>query len=129
MIINVTGGSDLSLVEVSEASTIIHEAAHEEANIIFGAVIDPTLDGQVKITVIATGFDRPGARAVVPGSAGHTPVDLGNYTSWLNGDGASRLTIARRHGVGVAAPAVGGAAGPDHRLGRRASTAAAAAER
>ena len=107
VIINVTGGSDLSLVEVHEASTIIHEAAHEEANIIFGAVIDPTLDGQVKLTVIATGFDRPGARAVVPGSAGHTPVDLGNYTSWMNGDGASRLTIARRHGVGVAAPAVG----------------------
>jgi hypothetical protein len=45
---------------------------------------------------------------VVPGSAGHTPVDLGNYTSWLNGNGAaSRLTIARRHGVGVAAPAAG----------------------
>ncbi|MCU0249259.1 MAG: cell division protein FtsZ [Vicinamibacterales bacterium] len=108
VIINVTGGSDLSLVEVHEASTIIHEAAHEEANIIFGAVIDPRLDGQVKLTVIATGFDRPGARAVVPGSAGHTPVDLGNYTSWLNGEGAaSRLTIARRHGVAVAAPAAG----------------------
>ena len=105
VIINVTGGSDLSLVEVHEASTIIHEAAHEEANIIFGAVIDPRLDGQVKLTVIATGFDRPGSKAVVPGSAVHTPVDLGNYTSWLNGEGASRLTIARRHGVGVAAPA------------------------
>jgi cell division protein FtsZ len=105
VIINVTGGSDLSLVEVHEASTIIHEAAHEEANIIFGAVIDPRLDGHVKLTVIATGFDRPGARAVVPGSGGHTPVDLGNYTSWLGGEGTSRLTIARRHGVGVVAPA------------------------
>jgi cell division protein FtsZ len=107
VIINVTGGSDLSLAEVHEASTVIHEAAHEEANIIFGAVIDPRLDGQVKITVIATGFDRPGARAVVPGSASHTPVDLGNYTSWLGGDGTSRLTIARRHGVGVVAPPAG----------------------
>jgi cell division protein FtsZ len=107
VIINVTGGSDLSLVEVHEASTIIHEAAHEEANIIFGAVIDPRLEGQVKLTVIATGFDRPGARAVVPGSAGQTPVDLSNYTSWLGGDGASRLTIARRHGIGVVAPAAG----------------------
>ncbi len=50
---------------------------------------------------------RPARRskAVVPGNAGHTPVDLGNYTSWLNGEGASRVTIARRHGVGVAAPA------------------------
>jgi len=105
VIINVTGGQDLSLVEVHEASTIIHEAAHEEANIIFGAVIDPRLEGQVKLTVIATGFDRPGARAVVPGSASHTPVDLSNYTSWLGGEGASRLTITRRHGVGVVAPA------------------------
>jgi cell division protein FtsZ len=102
----VTGGSDLSLGEVHEASTIIHEAAHEEANIIFGAVIDSRLEGQVKLTVIATGFDRPGARGVIPGATGRTPVDLSNYTTWLNGDGTpSRLTIARRHGVGVAAPA------------------------
>jgi hypothetical protein len=61
----------------------------------------------VKLPVIATGFDRPGARAVVPGSGLHTPVDLSNYTSWLGGEGASRLTIARRHGVGVVAPAAG----------------------
>ena len=62
MIINVTGGPDLSLVEVSEASAIIQEAAHEEANIIFGAVVDPRMEGKVKITVIATGFDRPTPR-------------------------------------------------------------------
>ena len=106
VIINITGGSDLSLAEVHEASTIIHEAAHEEANIIFGAVIDPKLDGEVKITVIATGFDREGARNVVPGNAAQTPVDLGAYTSWLSGENAgSRISIARRHGVGVAATA------------------------
>ena len=61
VIINVTGGPDLSLIEVSEASAIIQEAAHEEANIIFGAVVDPKMAGKVKITVIATGFDRPAA--------------------------------------------------------------------
>ena len=61
VIINVTGGPDLSLVEVSEASSIVQEAADEDANIIFGAVIDPALKGKVKITVIATGF---GAQAV-----------------------------------------------------------------
>jgi hypothetical protein len=45
---------------------------------------------------------------VVPGGAAQTPVDLANYTSWLNGErAASRLTIARRHGVGVAAPSAG----------------------
>src|SRR3954465_3324485 len=64
VIINVTGGPDLSLVEVSEASSIVQEAAHEDANIIFGAVIDPTLKGKVKITVIATGFDpHPNVRS------------------------------------------------------------------
>src|SRR5215218_5162382 len=56
VIINVTGGPDLSLVEVSEASCIVQEAADEDANIIFGAVVDPALKGKVKITVIATGF-------------------------------------------------------------------------
>ena len=58
VIINVTGGPDLSLVEVNEASSVIQEAAHEDANIIFGAVVEPNLVGKVKITVIATGFDR-----------------------------------------------------------------------
>src|SRR5687767_6500788 len=62
VIINVTGGPDLSLMEVNEASCVIQEAAHEDANIIFGAVVDPKLAGKVKITVIATGFDR-GARS------------------------------------------------------------------
>jgi len=80
VIINITGGRDLSLIEVNEASTIIQEAAHEEANIIFGAVIDPALQGRVKITVIATGFDRVAAR--VPGASGsQTPVDLNHYTT------------------------------------------------
>ncbi len=57
VIINVTGGHDMSLMEVNEASLLIQEAAHEDANIIFGAVVDPNLDGRVKVTVIATGFD------------------------------------------------------------------------
>ncbi len=58
IIINVTGGSDLSLYEVNEASTLITEAASEDAEIIFGAVIDPTLNDEVRVTVIATGFAR-----------------------------------------------------------------------
>jgi cell division protein FtsZ len=109
VIINITGGPDLSLVEVDEASSIIHQAAHEEANIIFGAVVDPRLEGRVKITVIATGFDRAGARRVIPGTASQTPVDLNNYTIYLRGRGEAaeagggRITLARRHGVGVTA--------------------------
>jgi cell division protein FtsZ len=58
VLINITGGLDLTLYEVNEASSIIREAADEEANIIFGAVIDETMRDEMKITVIATGFDR-----------------------------------------------------------------------
>ncbi|PYR92944.1 MAG: cell division protein FtsZ [Acidobacteria bacterium] len=109
VIINVTGGTDLSLVEVSEASAIIQEAAHEEANIIFGAVVDPKMEGKVKITVIATGFDRPIVAKQVSASAAQTPVDLQNYTSWRNepveapkvaaavaGGGGARMSFSRR---------------------------------
>src|SRR5882724_3577009 len=58
ILINFTGGSDLSLHEVEEAARIVQEAAHEEAHIIFGAVIDPSLQDEVRITVIATGFSE-----------------------------------------------------------------------
>ncbi|MGH2435974.1 MAG: cell division protein FtsZ, partial [bacterium] len=57
VLINVTGGLDLGLVEVSEAAQIVRDAADPDANIIFGAVIDDKVDGEVRITVIATGFD------------------------------------------------------------------------
>jgi cell division protein FtsZ len=56
ILINITGSSSLKLSEVNEASTIIQAAAHEEANIIFGAVLNERMEDQVKITVIATGF-------------------------------------------------------------------------
>src|SRR6266516_4290443 len=76
VIINVTGGPDLSLVEVSEASSIVQEAADEDANIIFGAVVDPALKGKVKITVIATGFGQQPAVKLAPSTtAGQTPID------------------------------------------------------
>jgi len=58
ILINITGGPDLTLHEVNEASSLIQQAAHEDANIIFGSVIDPNLSEEVRITVIATGFDR-----------------------------------------------------------------------
>jgi cell division protein FtsZ len=100
VIINVTGGPDLSLIEVSEASAIIQEAAHEDANIIFGAVVDPKMEGKVKITVIATGFDRAAAAKQVTASAAATPVDLQSYTAFQQtekiaaaGGGGSRMSI------------------------------------
>ena len=68
VIINITGGTSLGIGEVNDASQIIFKAAHEDANIIFGAVVDPSLEDRVKITVIATGFGDgrpagPAARA------------------------------------------------------------------
>ena len=57
VIINIVGGTDLSLYEVNEAATIVSKAADREANVIFGAVIDPDLTDEIKVTVIATGFE------------------------------------------------------------------------
>src|SRR4051794_25772229 len=57
VLINLTGGPDMTLFEVHEAASIIQEAADEEANIIFGTVIDPRMKDEIKVTVIATGFD------------------------------------------------------------------------
>jgi cell division protein FtsZ len=59
VLINITGGPDLTLFEVNEASTLIQEAAHEDVNIIFGAVIDDEMpEDELRVTVIATGLDR-----------------------------------------------------------------------
>jgi cell division protein FtsZ len=58
IILNITGGSDLGLFEVNEAAEIVHNAAHQDANLIFGAVVDETFGERVSVTVIATGFDQ-----------------------------------------------------------------------
>ena len=62
ILFNVTGGSDLTLFEVNEAAAIIKETAHPDVNLIFGAVIDPSMGDEIRITVIATGFDQTGIR-------------------------------------------------------------------
>lgn len=74
VLVNITGGEDLTLGEVSQINDVIHEAAGDQAEIIFGAVTDPAMDGEVRVTVIATGFDQklgqqegPFGRAAMPG--------------------------------------------------------------
>ena len=62
MLLNVSGPSDLGLFEVNEAAEIVAKAAHPDANIIFGAVIDEQMGDEVRVTVIATGFDHGRAR-------------------------------------------------------------------
>ena len=71
MLFNVTGGPDLTLFEVNQAAAIIKETAHPDVNMIFGAVIDPNMGDDIRITVIATGFERTGVR---PGGAPKTPL-------------------------------------------------------
>jgi cell division protein FtsZ len=114
VIINITGGHDLGIGEVNDASQIIFKAAHEDANIIFGAVVDPSLEDRVKITVIATGFGE--ARGKSSGSAANTPVAIENYQSWYEehrpagvavetAAAAGPIPVRRRSVIGAAAPA------------------------
>ncbi|WP_309134796.1 cell division protein FtsZ [Cellulomonas sp.] len=77
VLLSIQGGSDLGLFEINEAARLVQEAAHAEANIIFGAVIDDALGDEVRVTVIAAGFDGGGpsrrdARAL--GQAGGAPA-------------------------------------------------------
>ena len=73
VLINITGGPDLTLYEVNAASSIIRESADEDANIIFGAVIDENMRDEMRITVIATGFGK-GAVAVGASATAHTTL-------------------------------------------------------
>ena len=64
VLVNITGGPDLTLMEVDEATSIIFEEAGNEANIIFGAVIDPRMSDEIRVTVIATGFNHKAPKEV-----------------------------------------------------------------
>jgi cell division protein FtsZ len=99
ILINFTGGSDMAIHEVEEGARIVQEAAHEEANIIFGAVLDPSLEDEVRMTVIATGFTErksqlePAGKVVdlprAPRSAGGTSAN-GTATTWRRRFGEAR---------------------------------------
>lgn len=80
VLINISGGTDLSLHEVSEASSIIREIADPEANIIFGSVVCESMVEEVKVTVIATGFDQEEGREEMADSAGR-PMRKGTSKS------------------------------------------------
>ncbi len=65
ILFNVTGGPNLTLFEVNQAAAIIKETAHPDVNLIFGAVIDPNMGDEVRITVIATGFDHSAQQGII----------------------------------------------------------------
>jgi len=75
ILLNITGGPDMSLYEVNEASSLIQEEADEEANIIFGTVIDQNMQDEIRITIIATGFDNISKKKESLGNVTH----LGGY--------------------------------------------------
>jgi len=66
ILINITGGLELSLSDVQAATSLIYDSAHEEVNVIFGAVIDPDVDDEVRVTVIATGFSERKEKVELP---------------------------------------------------------------
>ncbi|MGZ7079217.1 MAG: cell division protein FtsZ, partial [Thermoanaerobaculia bacterium] len=106
VLINITGGSDMTLFEVHEAASIIQEAADEEANIIFGTVIDPKMKDEVKVTVIATGFDSATKGFLNPrGEQLSQPLPSQKTTSASRLPTASGQQIAAQHHEPAAAAA------------------------
>ncbi|PYO96158.1 MAG: cell division protein FtsZ, partial [Gemmatimonadetes bacterium] len=74
VLINITGGEDMTLGEVTQISDVVKDAAGEEAEIIFGTVNDPAMHGEIRVTVIATGFDKPaGVEMPARGAPGVLP--------------------------------------------------------
>jgi cell division protein FtsZ len=98
VLFNITGGADLGMLEVHEAASVIQQAADPEANIIFGAVIDPEMGNDVKITLIATGFDSARRAMEMRGPLGQR-ADSGVYTpgNYSQGQHAQNQPASGQH--------------------------------
>ena len=103
ILLNISGGSDLGLFEVNEAAEVIHGVAHPDANIIFGAVIDDEMGDDVRVTVIAAGFERwdsggattnTTANAATTSGAAATGADASSATSTTTSDTGSESTAS-----------------------------------
>ncbi len=106
ILFNVTGGNDLSMFEVDEAAKVITEAADSEANIIFGAVINESYTGEIKVTVIATGFSEEDQQRAQNSSAAGTIQRLGNIpTSSVKVTGVQQAATKGGSGVDLEVPA------------------------
>lgn len=114
VLICVTGGQDLTLYEVNEATTMVYEAASPEANIIFGAVIDERLKDEVRVTIIATGFDDKHLRSTdpkitddrMPGSAGLKEKLESMFSAGTGEKGKSSTAFAKKEAAPGPATAV-----------------------
>ena len=107
VLLNVTGGQDLTLGEVTAIADIIHDAAGDDANIIFGAVNEPAMQGEIRVTVVATGFARASAAAlhgqqrtlggtpVIPIDGGRTRPVIGSAYPVATGPGGAAAPARR----------------------------------
>jgi cell division protein FtsZ len=102
VLINITGTEEMSLYEINEATSIIQEEAHEDANIIFGSAINPEMDDSLKVTVIATGFDEPAVE--------EEPVmkQAVNFETYAGGKTIETPTYLRKGKLNVGSDALAG---------------------
>jgi cell division protein FtsZ len=136
VLLSIAGGSDLGLFEINEAASLVQEAAHPEANIIFGTVIDDSLGDEVRVTVIAAGFEaggpthkkleptafrspeKPSSGVIAPAVSGSTSSGngtTGSTTGSANGNGSASPESAHTPAPATPAPAAsanGSGAGP-----------------
>jgi cell division protein FtsZ len=129
VLLSIAGGSDLGLFEINEAASLVQEAAHPEANIIFGTVIDDSLGDEVRVTVIAAGFeaggpthkkleptavksqDKPASGMIASGVSGSTSPAGGNGSAPAGGNGAAPAGTPTTPPAANSAPAGAAAAG------------------
>jgi cell division protein FtsZ len=123
LLINITGGEDMTLFEVDQAANRIREEVDDEANIIFGSAIDDTLQGKIRVSVVATGIDRPsaaeasrprlvavGGSAVAASAAGSMPPGAPIVPGTQHGQHGMAPTVGQ--GAAYGAPHGAGGAGP-----------------
>ncbi|GEL23297.1 cell division protein FtsZ [Pseudonocardia sulfidoxydans NBRC 16205] len=105
VLLSIAGGSDLGLFEINEAASLVQEAAHPDANIIFGTVIDDSLGDEVRVTVIAAGFDggTPAHKQLDPSTFRSTDAAPGSGTTPASGGSTSQPAAV--HTPAVHAPA------------------------
>lgn len=95
VLINITGSEDMDLEDVETAASLVQEAAHPDANIIFGATFDDTLEDEIRVTVIATGFEEGNAAAAASSAAqGPAPVNPGQRSQGLFTGAAEKAAAA-----------------------------------
>ena len=87
IIMNVTGGSDMTLFEVNEAASVIHDAVADDAEVIFGAVVDDRIQGEIQITIIATGFELKNGEIAPPQSAESKMPSAGVFPNFAPSSG------------------------------------------